>query len=318
MADRQFNVGGVQSCPADWLLPSSLQIIPKTAYASYNGTSASGSFKPCLRVRSDSGHVAYEAVSDTIVAAGGSADVTWFPWWRGVTQVPGPSPNPLGTLWAWWDFSDTSSLTIDGSGKIMAATDKTGNGHDVSQTVAANRPSQTTVNALNAALCDTTLFTFLQGGPWAPALAVPYSAFAVWTSTRALFTNYFPGATGTIDPAGGGIEFQHNDTGHIFVQTNGGSIVEPVVRAPFTQTLTSAIVNGASSSLRVNGTATAGSMSPSSLPNATLGTAHNPNDAPFFAGLTGAVCEVLYYEGALSAAQLSAVESYLRSKWATP
>ena len=81
MADRQFSVGGTQSAPADWVLPASLEIIPKTAYASFNGAAAAGSFVPLLRVISDSGHVEGEFPCTTTVAAGGSADVTWF---RGV------------------------------------------------------------------------------------------------------------------------------------------------------------------------------------------------------------------------------------------
>lgn len=80
MADRQFVAPfGSKATPADWLLPASLQIIPKAAWASFNGAFAAGAFKPCLRIISDSGHVAAEAVSDVIVQAGGSADVSWFP-----------------------------------------------------------------------------------------------------------------------------------------------------------------------------------------------------------------------------------------------
>lgn len=79
MADRQFNIGGIQATPADWLLPDALEVIPKTAYAKYDGSGAAGSYKPCLRLISDSGHVLAEAVSDIVVAAGASADASWFP-----------------------------------------------------------------------------------------------------------------------------------------------------------------------------------------------------------------------------------------------
>lgn len=80
MPDTQFVPPlGTTSAPATWNLQAILAIVPKIAFAHYDGTSAAGSFRPCLRVISDSGHVAAECVSEVIVAAGASADVTWFP-----------------------------------------------------------------------------------------------------------------------------------------------------------------------------------------------------------------------------------------------
>lgn len=67
------------STPADWTLPASLEIIPRLAFASFNGAGAAGSYVPVLRIISDSGHVAAECVSEVTVAAGASADVSWFP-----------------------------------------------------------------------------------------------------------------------------------------------------------------------------------------------------------------------------------------------
>jgi hypothetical protein len=174
------------------------------------------------------------------------------------------------------------------------------------------------VNGLNAALCSEPTFTYLQGGPWSPALPVPYTGFAVWTNTSAHAANFFPGATGTIDVYGTGLLFQSNESGNIFVQTNGGSIISSALTAPFSQTLVTAIVNGPSSSIRVNAATSFGTLSPTSLKDEVIGVAHVPDDAPFHSGLTGAVCEVLLYESALSAAQVASVESYLKTKWGTP
>ena len=93
MADRQFVIGGILSTPADWHIPASLEIVPKTAYASFDGSAATSPYFPCLRVISDSGHVVAEAVSTTQVAAGGSADCSWFPHVGG--QVSGTSILPI-------------------------------------------------------------------------------------------------------------------------------------------------------------------------------------------------------------------------------
>ena len=79
MADSQFNPLGSVTAPADWTLPASLNLLLKNVYASYDGTSAAGSFQPALQIISDSGHTVGTYPCSTTVAAGGSADVTWFP-----------------------------------------------------------------------------------------------------------------------------------------------------------------------------------------------------------------------------------------------
>lgn len=77
--DRQFVAPiGTLPAPAHWVLPSGLEFQPKIAFAHFDGTGAAGAFLPCLRLKSDAGIVAAEAVAATQVAAGASADVSWF------------------------------------------------------------------------------------------------------------------------------------------------------------------------------------------------------------------------------------------------
>lgn len=119
MADRQFAVGGQESAPASWTLPEALEIIPKTAYASYDGSGAAGSFVPCLRIISDSGHVALEAVAATTVAAGASADVSWFRGLavQGATSSGGSGPAVL--------FDSTATGTVASIGTAAGGIDQT-------------------------------------------------------------------------------------------------------------------------------------------------------------------------------------------------
>lgn len=94
MPDTQYVAPfGDKATPARWVLPAALEFMPKLAFARFDGSAAAGNYAPCLRLISDSGHVAAEAISDTSVAAGGSADVTWFP---GVKESPF-QPNTAGT-----------------------------------------------------------------------------------------------------------------------------------------------------------------------------------------------------------------------------
>lgn len=79
MADSQFNPLGTVTAPADWTLPPSLNLALKNVYASFDGSGASGNFVPCLEIVSDSGHTVGTYPCQRTVAAGASADVTWFP-----------------------------------------------------------------------------------------------------------------------------------------------------------------------------------------------------------------------------------------------
>lgn len=112
MADRQFSVGGVQAAPAAWVIADALEIIPKAAYASYNGAAAGGAFIPCLRIVSDSGHVAVEAVASQEYPAGASVDVSWF---RGLAATGSGSSSGSGPA-VIYDSTATGNIASFGTG----------------------------------------------------------------------------------------------------------------------------------------------------------------------------------------------------------
>lgn len=93
--DVQILPLGVEDAPAAFVLPASMEIIPKVIFAVFDGTAASGSFEPTLEIISDSGHAVARIPVATTVAAGGAAAVSWF---RGLgryllNQVPVASGN---------------------------------------------------------------------------------------------------------------------------------------------------------------------------------------------------------------------------------
>jgi hypothetical protein len=112
MADRQFSVGGVLAAPAAWVLPDALDIVMKTAYASYDGSGAAGAFIPCLRIISDSGHVASEIVAPTEYPAGASVDVSWF---RGLAASASSGSSGSGPA-VIYDSTATASIAGFGTG----------------------------------------------------------------------------------------------------------------------------------------------------------------------------------------------------------
>ncbi len=81
-----------------------------------------------------------------------------------------PIQNPLQRFGAsrlvrWYDLSDQSSVTIDGSNRISQLNDKSGNGRHAVQATAGSRPlynGSTTINGLRTMYHDSTA-RFLQG-----------------------------------------------------------------------------------------------------------------------------------------------------------
>lgn len=72
------------------------------------------------------------------------------------------------------------------------------------------------------------------------------------------------------------------------------------------------VVNGASSSYRIDGAATAGNAGTASMEGISIGCNYGGNSR-----LTGKVSEILVYARVLSAYEISRVESYLKRKWGT-
>lgn len=315
--DIQRLVVGTAPAPAQFKIPGNGQMRPKEIFATFDGTAAASAYMPALKIISDGGKTVGIHPTDVSVAAGGSADVTWFRGLRKPCPPPSPSPNPLGTVWAWWDFSDTTTITLDGSSKISQITDKSGGGHTLAQASASHRPAETTINGLNAALCDSTNYTALIGGTWSPSLSQPYTIFCVSTQTIAASPNYFPGPYGAVGADFGPVLFENdnNVTSAILTETTAVLVAKA---APWTQTQFTAIYDGASSHLRINAGDTPGTVDNHPIISTSVGAQHFPRRLPFGEAMDGAVGEVIIYQGHLVSAQVLAVEAYLKAKWNTP
>lgn len=100
MPDVQIHPLGDVAAPADYVIAAAAELLLKMAFATFDGSGAAGSFVPCLRIKSDAGTVTGEAVADSTVAVGASADVTWFPNLRpaggGGIDFDQPNTDPLG------------------------------------------------------------------------------------------------------------------------------------------------------------------------------------------------------------------------------
>jgi hypothetical protein len=76
--DQQIFVAGQAPTPAHFNISGTGQIRPKTIFATFDGTAAGSAFLPAVKIISDGGQTVGIFPTDTSVAAGASADVTWF------------------------------------------------------------------------------------------------------------------------------------------------------------------------------------------------------------------------------------------------
>ncbi len=79
MADVLINAQAVINAGQGYTVPGSQEIIIKAVRTSYDGSGAAGSFVPTLRLVAPGNITAAECPVGQTLAAGASADVTWFP-----------------------------------------------------------------------------------------------------------------------------------------------------------------------------------------------------------------------------------------------
>ena len=316
-ADALITRDGPVAVPMDYTVPGASEAQPLVVTASFNGASAGGSFVPTLEVIAPTGAVVARCPLDTSIAAGGSADVSWFPWWRGIAGTT-QSPSPTGRLWAWYDFSDTSTVTLDGSGKISAILDKSGLGHHLYQTTPAQRPSTATVNGLQAGLFAGRSQTVLEIPAVTDPLPQPYVIFGVFTQDSAPTAGHWPGPIGGTAAPTPNPNWFVNDANSAVVMQQGVSSIVRAGSAPFTQRQVTGVFNGGSSNYRWGGTDAFGTVQNYPVTTVVLGAQQYPYLPGENDGLDGKICEILYYYGPLSTAQQLGVEAYLKAKWATP
>lgn len=123
MADVQYRPVGTHAAPNDWTLPSSVDFTLKCARASFDGTGAAAAWLPALEVLSDAGNRVGLYITPTSVAAGASADVSFFPWSRHHVAAAGTGYQQVidtlrGTnqLIALWRLNEGSTPYADTAG----------------------------------------------------------------------------------------------------------------------------------------------------------------------------------------------------------
>jgi hypothetical protein len=78
MPDVPINAQAVIAAGQGYTVPDSIEIVLKSVRAQYDGSGAGGSFVPLLQIVAPGNLVVWEGPASATVAAGASADVSWF------------------------------------------------------------------------------------------------------------------------------------------------------------------------------------------------------------------------------------------------
>lgn len=255
----------------------------------------------------------------------------------GVSGGGGIVPTDIAGLKAWWDASDTSTISLSGSA-VTQWNDKSGNGFHVTQSTSAQRPSSgiNTINSKNVLTfggddCLTAAtasdWNFLHNSTGATVFAV-----AIDDNTVDFEYSIFANSVGSSERGVGlriALDGANPRTLSPFVSTGGGSgtLVSLISGGSFTQG-TAFYVSGiwdnsnatlANRSLwRKNGGTQFGTNaqddSPSSSnPARALLIGNNTNSGSY--AYTGKIAEIILYTGVLSGTNITNLNSYLASKW---
>ena len=222
------------------------------------------------------------------------------------------TPASLGAaLFAWYDPSDTSTIT-HGSGVVSELGDKSGNARHLKQTSPGSRPSTgtRTINSLNV-IDYNNWERFLSAASLTIPSPVTVAAISAHDALKkdsgcvvALggTVGYTPRARCSADTGGEGWSIKGS------VTLSQSSAI--TLGAPY---LTTAVLNGASSLLRVNRTQVisgdAGTYTGDRILLASAGVAGSAY------GIDGQIGEVVVVSGALTGTDLSSLEAYLSAKW---
>lgn len=248
------------------------------------------------------------------------------------------TPAEITGLKAWYDASDTSTISLSGSA-VTQWNDKSGNGFHVTQSTSAQRPSSgvNTINSKNVLTFggDDVLqastasdWTFLHNATGSTVFAV-----SIHDNTGAAEFPIFATSTGS-SQVGCALRISYDTppapfTIGPFVSTGGGSgtlvsLISGGAVTAGTAFYTSGIWDNNNATLasrskwRQNGGAEFGTNTQDDAPSSS-----NPANALFIGanntagttGYTGKIAEIIMYTGVLSSGDITKVNSYLASKW---
>lgn len=219
------------------------------------------------------------------------------------------SGPPVAGYVAWYDASDTGSITASG-GRVSQWNDLSGNGWHLTQGTAGLQPltGSVSVNGLNA-----IAFGYFSASGADNAMDSPAGLTISQPNTTFLVVR--------LDANGNGFMIDGLSGRQILGTTNpnyaiyAGSFVSSSAADTTGAHVWSANFNGASSELFIDGASNA--TGDASTGNYTAGLRvgrASTDNVP----ASGRVCEIIFYSSLLGTTNRQSVEAYLKAKWGTP
>lgn len=214
----------------------------------------------------------------------------------------------------WLDSSDASTLFQDAAltvpvtadGDVVGGwRDKSGNNRHATQATTSKKPTRQAISGRRYCRFDGTddWLSITLSTP----IVQPDTIFVVGARRSGTNQQHFIDGGPT-----GGRQALYVTTAAIYALFITSNL--PGGAATTADALLSVIANGASSALRVNGSASTANPGTGSLDNVTIGAAQLQNTN----FLNGDVAEIVIVPRALTTPEIVQMESYLRTKWGTP
>lgn len=222
-------------------------------------------------------------------------------------RVSGFNPNSISGLFAWWDASNSRSVTLNGSA-ISAVADLSGNGRNATQAVGSAQPLLGTLNNKTAIVGDvgdgliaSASYSITAQSTFAVFRADTYAGFAriVTQESDTQNATYIPLLLPNDATFKLGAYFDGSYRSSITI-TQGASVIGESHHDGSTLTCVANGVSGATYTKAL-------SFSPTKVAVA--------NAAGLSNALFGRIGEVLIWNRALTSAEIVRVRRYLSSKW---
>jgi hypothetical protein len=136
MADVVISASQVIAAGQGYTVPSAQEITVRAVRAQFNGAAAATSYVPTLQIVGDSGIVVAECPVAAPVAAGASADVSWFPGVKGAAAAATGTGIQFDVVnsGGWLDIQTPGTSSPNGDIILEAGSDIVLSSHDIAGT----------------------------------------------------------------------------------------------------------------------------------------------------------------------------------------
>ena len=233
--------------------------------------------------------------------------------------IPVPVPPTISDLYAWYDATDSSSITKTGSNKVTQWNNKEGTtSRDLLQASTGDAPTWTSANQNGLNTLNFTGNSFMNSATTLAAETAPITAFfackipASPSGTQFIMSNKSAGAGGTVyHPL-----YTETDSTIRLSNTTGGTIVVNDNSLMGSFVYCTSVSNGTSGFMRLNGALEA------TTPSAPIGTSGEfvGMSVGYYADVAirwwnELIGEIIIYNKLLSATEITTIETYLADKW---